>query len=58
MFVYFLVCLQLHVSNKVGRGERQTDGIDITLVALELAMSFALFLAKNLHLSFFPLKWR
>ena len=27
------------------------DGSDVTLVALKLAMSFALFLAKNLHLS-------
>ena len=33
--------------------ERERDGIrsDVTLVALKLAMSFALFLAKNLHLS-------
>ena len=34
--------------------ERERDGSDITLVALKLAMSFALFLAKNLHLG----NWR
>ena len=32
--------------------ERERDGSDIIIVALKLAMSFALFLAKNLHLSF------
>ena len=32
--------------------ERERDGSDVTIVALKLAMSFALFLAKNLHLSF------
>ena len=31
--------------------ERQIDGNDVTIVALKLAMSFALFLAKNVHLS-------
>ena len=31
--------------------DRERDGSDVTLVALKLAMSFALFLAKNLHLS-------
>ena len=33
--------------------ERDTekDGSDVTIFALKLAMSFALFLAKNLHLS-------
>ena len=31
--------------------ERERDESDVTLVALKLAMSFALFLAKNLHLS-------
>ena len=35
--------------------ERERDGSDVTLVALKLAMSFALFLAKNVHLSFSPL---
>ena len=30
--------------------ERERDGSDVTLVALKLAKSFALFLAKNLHL--------
>ena len=34
--------------------DRQTDGSDVTLVALKLAKSFALYLAKNLHLSFSP----
>ena len=38
--------------------ERERDGSDVTSVALKLAMSFAPFLAKNLHLSFFPLNWR
>ena len=38
--------------------ERERDGSDVTRVALKLAMSFALFLAKNLHLSFSPLEWR
>ena len=38
--------------------ETKTDGSDVTLVALKLAMSFALFLAKNLHLRFFSLKER
>ena len=38
--------------------ERETDGSDVTLVALKLAKSFAIFLAKTLHLSFSPLKWR
>ena len=54
--------------------EREKDGSDVTIVALKLAMSFALllaknvhlsncdefcaFLAKNLHLSFSPLEWR
>ena len=32
--------------------ERERDGSDVTLVALKLATSFVLFLAKNLHLSF------
>ena len=31
--------------------QREWDGSDLTLVALKLAMSFALFLAKNVHLS-------
>ena len=31
--------------------ERERDGSDVTIVALKLAMGFALFLAKNLHLS-------
>ena len=31
--------------------EREKDGSDVTLVALKLAMNFAPFLAKNLHLS-------
>ena len=31
--------------------EREIDGSDVTIVALKLAMSFALFLDKNLHLS-------
>ena len=31
--------------------EREKDGSDITIVALKLAMSFALLLAKNVHLS-------
>ena len=30
---------------------RERDGSDATIVALKLAMSFALFLAKYLHLS-------
>ena len=49
--------------------ERERDGSDVTLVALNLAMSFALLLAKNVHLSigeefctfscqtFAPLSW-
>ena len=32
--------------------ERDRDGSDVTLVALKLAMNFALFLATNLHLFF------
>ena len=31
--------------------EKESDGSDVTLVALKLAMSFALFLAKNLHVT-------
>ena len=31
--------------------EREKDGSDVTIVALKLAMSFALLLAKNEHLS-------
>ena len=31
--------------------QREKDGSDVTIVALKLAMSFALFLAKNVHLS-------
>ena len=31
--------------------ERERDGSDVTIVALKLAMSFALLLAKNVHLS-------
>ena len=31
--------------------EREKDGCDVTIVALKLAMSFALLLAKNVHLS-------
>ena len=31
--------------------EREKDGSDVTIVALKLAMSFALLLAKNVHLS-------
>ena len=54
--------------------EREKDGSDVTIVALKLAMSFALLLAKNVHLSigeefcafpckkictsFSPLEWR
>ena len=38
--------------------ERERDRSDVTLVALKLAKSFALFLAENVHLSFSPLKWR
>ena len=34
--------------------QREKDGSDVTIVALKLAMSFALLLAKNLHLSFSP----
>ena len=30
--------------------EREKDGSDVTIVALKLAMSFTLFLAKNVHL--------
>ena len=30
--------------------EREKDGSDVTIVALKLAMSFALLLAKNVHL--------
>ena len=30
--------------------QREKDGSDVTIVALKLAMSFALFLAKNVHL--------
>ena len=32
--------------------ERETDGSDVTSLALKMAMSFALFLAKIVHLSF------
>ena len=35
--------------------QREKDGSDVTIFALKLAMSFALFLAKNLHLCFSPL---
>ena len=38
--------------------ERERDGSDVILIALKLVKKFALFLAKNLHLSFSPLKWR
>ena len=31
--------------------EREKDGSEVTIVALKLAMSFALLLAKNVHLS-------
>ena len=31
--------------------EREKDGSDVTIVALKLAMNFALLLAKNVHLS-------
>ena len=31
--------------------EREKDGSDVTIVARKLAMSFALLLAKNVHLS-------
>ena len=31
--------------------EREKDGSDVIIVALKLAMSFALFLAKNVHFS-------
>ena len=34
-----------------GEREREKDGSDVTIVALKLAMSFALLLAKNVHLS-------
>ena len=36
--------------------ERARNGSDVTLVALKLEKSFALFLATNLHLSFSPMK--
>ena len=35
-----------------------TDGSVVTLAALKLPMIFARFLAKKLHLSFSPPKWR
>ena len=38
--------------------EIKRDGSDVNLVSLKLAKKFALFLAKNLHLIFSPLKWR
>ena len=38
--------------------EREIDGSDVTIVALKLAMSFALFFAKNLHIRFSSLDWR
>ena len=31
--------------------QREKDGSDVTIVALKLAMSFALLLAKNVHLT-------
>ena len=33
------------------QGEREKDGSDVTIVALKLAMSFALLLTENVHLS-------
>ena len=38
--------------------ERESETEVTSSVALKLAKKFALFLAKNLHLSFSPLKWR
>ena len=55
------------VTERERERERERDGSDVTLVALKLAMTFALFLAKNLHLSIgeefctfldSPLEWR
>ena len=37
--------------------EREKDGSDVTIVALKLAMSFALLLAKNVHLSIIFPSW-
>ena len=37
--------------HSVREREREKDGSDVTIVALKLAMSFTLFLAKNVHLS-------
>ena len=37
--------------HSVREREREKDGSDVTIVALKLAMSFALLLAKNVHLS-------
>ena len=61
------------VREREGDTEREKDGSDVTIVALKLAMNFALLLAKNvhlrrrvlrfslpknLHLSFSLLEWR
>ena len=37
--------------------ERERDGSDVTIVALKLALSFALLLAKNVHLSIVEEFW-
>ena len=39
----------------LGAGERERDGIDVTLLALNLTKSFALFLAKDLRTLVSPL---
>ena len=41
----------VHEVRSVRERDTERDGSDVTIVALKLAMSFALFLAKNLHLS-------
>ena len=41
---------EVHLVREIQR-ERERDGSDVTIVLLKLAMSFALLLAKNVHLS-------
>ena len=47
----YIVREVLSVRERDTEREREKDGSDVTIVALKLAMSFALFLAKNVHLS-------
>ena len=49
----YIVCEVHSEREREIQREREKDGSDVTIVGLKLAMSFALLLAKNVHLSIY-----